>query len=337
MPTQAFEQGAKPKKGKLVSIIVPVYNASLHLRFCLDSIRHQSYEQLEVLLVDDGSTDDSGIMCDAYAQLDSRFIVWHTPNGGAAKARNFALEHLSGEYVAFVDADDLLHPEAIRYMVELMQKHDIDCVQVQMLRFHEEENLRYADQLDGNTHIHSLNRAFLYETGSGPCGKLFKSDIINKNHIRFKEGVMLGEDLFFSLSYALHCQSGLFSKTQLYYYRQGTGVTSITPTAAERFTVDDMARCLTVLNGIHHLVDRLSCSNKRELYDTLFFRMERHVAFCNKYISLMEPDKQRKIWKRAKLSIFPLLFRCSTGVQKDYLLRKAPCLRKIRAKLAPFS
>ena len=102
----------------LVSVIVPVYNIRPFLPYCLRSIAAQTYRNIEVILVDDGSTDGSGELCDEFASSDSRFKVVHQPNGGQSSARNAGFSLCSGEWVAFVDGDDFMHPEYIRYLLE---------------------------------------------------------------------------------------------------------------------------------------------------------------------------------------------------------------------------
>lgn len=106
---------------KTVSIIVPVYNVESYLRQCLDSIADQSYRDLEVILVDDGSPDNCGRICDEYAEKDSRFHVIHQKNSGVSKARNAALELVSGKYLTFCDSDDRYMPDWIRGLVSAIE------------------------------------------------------------------------------------------------------------------------------------------------------------------------------------------------------------------------
>ena len=106
----------------LLSIIVPVYNVAAYLPRCVDSILAQSYKNLEIFLVDDGSADDSGRICDAYAEKDHRIRVIHKENGGLSSARNAALAVASGAYIGFVDSDDWIEPEMYGQMLTLMEK-----------------------------------------------------------------------------------------------------------------------------------------------------------------------------------------------------------------------
>ena len=104
-----------------VSVVVPVYNVEKYLSRCLDSIINQTYRNLEILLVDDGSTDKSGEICDYYALKDNRIKIFHKNNGGVSSARNYALERMSGDYVTFVDSDDTLSIDAVKKLSSLMK------------------------------------------------------------------------------------------------------------------------------------------------------------------------------------------------------------------------
>ena len=112
----------------VISVIVPVYNVAAYLPECLDSILSQDYDKLEVILIDDGSTDDSGTICDDYARRDSRIRVIHQKNGGAAAAKNAGLRAATGEYLSFADSDDFLEPGAYAYMLAVLKENDADIV-----------------------------------------------------------------------------------------------------------------------------------------------------------------------------------------------------------------
>ena len=113
----------------VITIIVPVYNVQNYLEACIDSILAQTYQALEIILVDDGSTDSSPAICDRYAQKDSRVRVIHKENGGAASAKNEALKVATGKYLTFVDSDDWIEPDAMAYMQELLELHQAQVVQ----------------------------------------------------------------------------------------------------------------------------------------------------------------------------------------------------------------
>lgn len=113
----------------IISVIVPVYNIREYLREAVDSVLKQDYQKLQVILIDDGSTDDSGKICDEYAQRDNRISVIHQKNGGAASAKNTGLKVAEGEYLAFLDSDDYLEEGAYSYMVKQLEDNKADAIQ----------------------------------------------------------------------------------------------------------------------------------------------------------------------------------------------------------------
>ena len=110
----------------LISVIVPVYNVERYLRQCLDSLINQTYNELEVIMVDDGSKDSSGKICDEYSEKYDNFKVVHKENAGLGMARNTGFEHIKGEYVTFVDSDDYLEPDCIATLYNELRNKDVD-------------------------------------------------------------------------------------------------------------------------------------------------------------------------------------------------------------------
>ena len=130
---------------ELISVIVPVYNVERYLRRCVDSILHQTYQDLEVLLVDDGSTDASGAICDEYAAQEERVTAVHQKNGGLSAARNAGLERAQGTYLCFVDSDDFLDSRMLETLCRDLQEQDADVAVVGFRMFEREEELAPAE------------------------------------------------------------------------------------------------------------------------------------------------------------------------------------------------
>ena len=126
----------------MISIIVTVYNIEQHLPICIESIFNQTYKDLEIILVDDGSTDNSGKLCDKYTKEDTRCIVIHQSNKGVSEARNTGLNHATGEYISFIDGDDYLHPQMFEILYEALQKGDYDF---SMVTFKQVEKYKKED------------------------------------------------------------------------------------------------------------------------------------------------------------------------------------------------
>ena len=122
-------------KNKKVSVIVPVYKVEAYLLRCTDSILNQSYKNLEIILVDDGSPDNCGQLCETIATSDPRVVVIHKENGGLSSARNKALDIMTGDYLTFVDSDDAIHANMIELMVEEIENHNSDIVTTGLLSF----------------------------------------------------------------------------------------------------------------------------------------------------------------------------------------------------------
>lgn len=196
------------KAVKLVSIIVPVYNKKLWLSNCVNSILCQTYLRIEIILVDDGSTDDSGAVCDYFASLDNRVIVIHTSNVGVSSARNIGIEVSKGEYIAFIDADDYVETT---YIEHLMQYEGYDLV----VNSYQKEPREYLD----NNIVHYVDLFGRSLWGTSPWGKIYNSDIIKKFHIKFDVKEHFGEDTLFNLLYLRYCKSIMIIPYNEYNYR----------------------------------------------------------------------------------------------------------------------
>jgi len=193
-----------------ISVIVPVYNAEKTLRRCVDSILIQTYSNFELILVDDGSQDHSGLICDDYVKIDERVVVVHKENGGPSSSRNKGLNTCSGEYVCFVDADDWVEE---RY-IESFFHSEINVEKALVIQdlVKELPQKTYLDIGLKEDIIHSsqFERLFadLKITCYGyPVAKLYDIQIIRKNSILFNEKVRYGEDLLFMLNYLLYAQT----------------------------------------------------------------------------------------------------------------------------------
>ena len=189
-------------ENSLVSIVIPVYNVEKYLRQCLDSAINQTYKNLEIFLVDDGSTDRSGQICDEYKKIDDRIIVIHKENGGLSSARNAALDLLKGKYIYFLDSDDFAALDMIETRVKFMEDYNVDIVMGTDYSFYGEienstKHILFDNKPEVFTRIEAIKLMFLnkklYHDAAGP---LYKSVLFKE--IRFPIG-MLYED--FATSY----------------------------------------------------------------------------------------------------------------------------------------
>lgn len=204
----------------LISVIVPVYNSRAYLSTCIESVIQQTYHHWEMILVDDGSTDDSGQICDNYAKLDSRIRVFHKRNAGVSSARNLGLTEAFGEYVLFLDADDWIAPTCIETCINYSLQYDLDCLQFSYLRVMDEHDIQVCQK--GSISNVKNNCEYVSTENYLVCaaGSFINSAIIRIKHIRFNEDLKLAEDQIFMMTVIQHSERLLRLNEVLYFYRQ---------------------------------------------------------------------------------------------------------------------
>lgn len=202
----------------LISIIIPVYNAEKHLDKCIQSVLAQTYTNWELLLIDDGSTDSSGVICDKYAEQDSRIKVFHKENGGVSSARNLGLDNAKGEWITFVDSDDWVDTKYLRL---LLGNNDSDLM---VCAFIAEGRMNWEDTLDDEKYSsrdeirHFIDKNLIGASLSAPWCKFFKSEIIRTQHLKFDKKIHLGEDTLFVINYLSYTSSITTISQKLYHY-----------------------------------------------------------------------------------------------------------------------
>lgn len=216
-----------------VSVIIPVYNVEQYLSQCIESVLNQSFSNFELLLIDDGSSDKSGSICDSYAHKDKRIKVKHTINKGVSSARNTGIENAKGNWIIFIDSDDWVGVEYINDLLKAVDNNNMLVVQgVNYLYNDKNKNhlLSFDNQTVNSTSYDILfSNIELYKYGY-PFSKLYNRNIIINNNIRFDEDISMSEDLIFMLQYILKVRSIKFISKSNYYYRLDTcGLTSKLP------------------------------------------------------------------------------------------------------------
>ena len=250
---------SKPK----VSIIVPVYNVAPYFDQCMDSLVNQTYENIEIVVVDDGSTDGSAEKCDQWKARDSRIVLIHKQNQGLGEARNTGLEHASGEYVGYVDSDDYVDRDFYRRMVEAAVANDADVVQCNYYKafndgtgkkmgdftavrnFSGEECVELADALVNG---HNRLTKGLLHAAVWVC--LFRRQAINTRYL--SERLVGSEDIPFKASIFLNCRRITFIPDHLCYYRYNDS--SLT----RRFRYDLFTRYVTLTAHLNELFLRIT-------------------------------------------------------------------------------
>ena len=212
-----------------ITVVVPVYNQEKKLGRCVESIQNQTFSDWELILVDDGSTDNSGALCDQLAQQDSRILVIHQENRGYSGSKNAGIKAAKGKYIIFVDSDDWIEPKTLEAGYEGMEKHGVDLViggvnirifdgdrQVEITQGDPKKDYFFnmKDLPVAAPYIMQINATMFYCTWS----KMYRMDIIRNNVLQFDENLFVQEDVKFVYCYFYHCDKCMVSKEIFYNY-----------------------------------------------------------------------------------------------------------------------
>ena len=186
----------------MISVIVPIYNSEKYLKKCIDSIRNQTYRELEIILVDDGSSDASPEICDKYAQNDKRVVVHHQENKGLSAARNAGLRRATGEYITFVDSDDYIEEDTYEKVVFAIERFGSDLVFFREKSVNESGKTIYVNGDAPTGEIFEITKddaaqLIIGRLINGMCDKVYKASVLKD--LYFKEGYMYGEDFMYNL------------------------------------------------------------------------------------------------------------------------------------------
>ena len=276
-------------KGK-ISVIVPIYNVEAYLRQCLDSIVGQTYRNLEIILVDDGSPDNCGKICDEYAKKDERIIVIHKENEGLSAARNDALDKASGEWTLFIDSDDWCDSKLCERALQTAEKYDADVVIYDFIHegspYHETKHYRVKSfpenfvtddaAIISGMQLSALSKKYTpistaWSQGF-PWDKLFRTAMIEKNHLRFATNVRANEDVIFAIHAFQYAKRIAYIGEPLYHWRHNP--TSI----GNKFTPDRVEIDREIYQEMFRIGQEYKLSE--EYYDALNVRVVELICSC---------------------------------------------------------
>jgi len=264
----------------LISIIIPIYNAEKYLPKCLDSVINQTYKNTEIILVNDGSTDSSGLICDEYALKDIRIKVLHKGNGGVSSARNTALKIAKGDYIGFVDSDDWIEPDMFQKLHELCVKYNSE---ISMCGYYSQSSDKVNKSLIPLPQEGVLTREKAYEQVLIPgkfegflWNKLFDTRLLKETNILFDENIHFCEDQLFVCKVLKYCKNISYTTNHYYHYIKNSS--SATETVNEKY--------ITRIGAIESIVNELkgteiedlakaaaanaSCIMLMDVYDTFY-------------------------------------------------------------------
>lgn len=209
---------------KKVSIIIPVYNVEKYIDNCINSLIKQTYKNIEIILVDDGSKDNSYEICQNYSKKYSFIKSYHKSNGGPSSARNYGIKKSSGYYICFVDSDDYVSEKYIEKL--LIEDFDLSFGGMADVFNNKKIEKPICNQIekyyDNDIYIKLLENVES-DFFNSPCCKLFKKSIIEENNLKYNESLHMGEDLIFNINYLKHCNSLIMIPNCLYFYNRNIG------------------------------------------------------------------------------------------------------------------
>ena len=287
----------------LVSVIIPVYNVEAYLCQCLNSVLNSTHSNLQVILVDDGSTDSCSSVCDTYADRDNRITVIHQENQGLPAARNAGVAVARGEFVAFVDSDDMISPTMIETLLWAMEHTNADIAACEYTRDPETqaclpapalESLKIINGMGGCVQVFSGEPSIRAITWTGPMvwNKLYRKQKIKTT---FKKGCVPAEDMQFNWEYAENCSSMVIVPQALYYWRINSNSITQTPNASKYVTIArvwmDIAQKTHGVNASlqAHLHYRAASSAHIALWWIIQSGLEtQYLEFCNQSLSIIK-------------------------------------------------
>lgn len=284
----------------LISVIVPVYGVEKYLDKCIESILSQTYHNLEIILVDDGSPDNCPQMCDDWAKKDGRIKVIHKENGGQGSARNMALNICQGDYICFVDSDDYLEPNYVELLLNACKEHNAD-IAICKIRTIDENTLKEGDITefknasvvsDCDMVIHASNNEKVYS--HSPCNKLYSKDIFN--HLRFPE-IRMCEDSAIYLETFYLAKTIVTAPVFLYNYIIHTGSTMRKDITLERFNsrMKQQEVCINFLQ--QHGYDGLL---RGQIYSCMHSCIGQYIRTKNKDLKKYIKERYKKYRKEYK-------------------------------------
>lgn len=218
-----------------VSIIIPVYNVEKYLVECIESVLNQSHENIEVILVNDGSTDDSGKIADEYSLKDNRIKVIHKKNEGVSTTRNVGIDAATGEYICFSDADDYLKNDYVEYLLDLILKNDADIslTKEMFTTFHTEQISK--DCIEEYSAEKTTTEILIYNIPIGVYCKMFKREFLEKNKIRFIPEIFIGEGFNFNTMAFQRANKVTIGHRKVYFYRRDNPSSATTKFSMEKW------------------------------------------------------------------------------------------------------
>lgn len=280
----------------LVTVIVPVYNGEKYINDCIDSILKQEYSNIELILVDDGSTDNSYNLLEKWLKKDKRINVLHQNNAGVSVARNNGIDKAKGEFITFVDVDDYIEKDYISYFYKLIKKFDADIALTPMPNKFEGKYAKIDEKINDEIKIWNGEKAtcemLYYNIAIGPWNKLISKKLIDKFNIRFNPKLSYGEGFNFSVDCFQRAKKIAVGKRKIYNYRVDNPNSAMTKFKLKLVTGSiEAIECIkkNLVNKTEELINACRYANWHTHYDCL-----NTIIGCNAI------NQNKEIYKRIK-------------------------------------
>ena len=315
----------------LISIVVPIYNVEQYLKRCVDTIINQTYKNIEIILVDDGATDNSGKICDEYIQKDNRIKVIHKENGGLSDARNVGLENANGKYIAFIDSDDYISKDFIQKLYKFCIENGCEIAQCSYQRVYDNSSISENTNAEIVTTIMNRNEAILKMFASKNSeytvawNKLYKTSLFNSG-IRYPKG-MLHEDEATTYKLFYEAKKIVVTNEELYYYLiRENSITN------KKYTL----KRLDFIQELEEQLEFFKSRNENELYIETYYRYARGLiqAYfrCKRNIEDSE-NVQVELMQKYKNASKELLKMKEISLKRKAILKLGVCFPNLYEKI----
>lgn len=282
-----------------VSIIVPVYNTEQYLPRCIDSILAQTFSDFELILVDDGCTDNSGVICDKYAAKDNRIVVIHKENEGVSIARNVGIKRSKGKYITFIDSDDKVSTNYLINLIEIHEKHNAELtISGFIKRNHGIDRLHYIDYY-GVATVETIGPIINNNIITVPVAKIFNSDIIKTNQIIFPNGISRGEDTIFVLEYLLHIDKISILPEHNYFY-----ITTENSLMTKLNSISSELSCCNMLNNLCNKIIQKYNLNKELSSFLIKMQLDAFERVIRAIINIPDRNERIELLKNLEYSYY---------------------------------
>ncbi|WP_294130928.1 glycosyltransferase [uncultured Clostridium sp.] len=324
-----------------VSVIIPIYNMEKHIDKCLNSVINQSLEEIEIILIDDGSTDNSLKICNLYKEKDKRVKVYSKDNSGVSSARNMGIKKSKGKYLTFIDPDDYIEKNMLKDMYEKIEYDKSELVicdyTIDYINSYKNINLRYNKKLFLDNEIvekfilpfigvKEFGDEFWMAGFRSPWGKLYKKNIISNNNIFFNEKLKIGEDVIFNLKYLICIKSiSYINKNYYNYVKNDTSVMN-------RYKKDYLEICENYVFELENIIKKYKLG--KEAKERLAKEKLKSITLIIKNECSLENKKSllKKIFYLKKVTSSNLAYQAI----KENEYNKLPYLQKIRINLIKY-